>query len=156
MVSEQPGDELGEVAGVATLGRIGEPVRIREARRVEVELLRLRVHPADEGPFVPGESLGERRRRVVRRCDRHALQQDVERDGLARTQAHPGPRRQRGVPADRDQLVELGAPGLDVLEREVERHELHEAGGRPFLVGILGEERAALGVEQQDRFRGER
>src|SRR5207247_8566793 len=32
MVSEQPGDELGEVAGVATLGRLGEPGAMRGVR----------------------------------------------------------------------------------------------------------------------------
>ena len=80
----------------------------------------------------------------------------MERDSLARAQSHPGPWGQRRVPADRDQLVELGAAGLDVLEGEVERHQLDEAGGGPLFFGILGEERPALGIEQQHGLRRER
>ena len=156
VVLEQADGELGQVAGGAPLARVGQAVGVREPGAREAELARLRVHPLDERTFVAGEPLGERRRGVVGRRNCDAIQQDVQRDPRAGAQAHAVFRRQRGVVADLDRFLQVGLAALDVLAREVERHELDEARGRPLVVGVLRVDGPPVSVEKQDGVRRER
>ena len=131
-------------------------MRVGEPGLGELELVSLQVHARDERLFVAiAEMLGHGRRRIVGRGDPDALEQDPEGYLLARAEPHAVPRRQHRVPADPDGFVPLHQTERDVLQRQVERHHLHEARGRVRLVGILRVDHLAIGVEEQDGFGAE-
>ena len=66
----------------------------------------------------------------------------VQRHEIALTQAHPVSVRTGRVVTDGDDVVAVHTPGLDALEGQVERHQLHQTRWRVIGPRILGEEGA--------------
>ncbi len=151
VVVEQPCDQLRHVLRVRPLERIGQAMGVREAGGRHPELLALRIHAVHEARLVTGQMLGERGGGVVGGGDGHALEQDTERDVLPGAKAHAIAAHPRGVRADRDHVLDVGPTTLDGLERQVERHELHQAGRGALHVGVLLEDGPPVGVQEQDR-----
>ena len=85
----------------------------------------------------------------------HALQQGAEGHFLTRAQAHAVAWGLGGPPADPHRPVPLRPPRLEILTRQVEGHQLDEAGRGMVLGRILGEEHGAVGGEEQDGLRAQ-
>ena len=148
MVAQQSRGEIRQIPRGRALGGIGQAVGVGEMGAGQAELLRLVVHPAHEGRLVARKMLGQRGRGVVGGGDRDAFQQHVERYLLAGAQAHAIPGRGRGVRADRDGLVDIGAAGFERFARQIERHQLDQTCRCPLCLGVLGEHGAAFRIEQ--------
>ena len=149
VVDQSPG-ERGEIARVAPLDRIGQAVRVGEARAGQPEVARLVVHPCHEHRLVAAaEAFGERAGRVVRRGDGHALEQHVHRHLLARAQSHAVAPDGGGVTTHAHDLVHVDASGVEVLAGEVQRHQLDQTRGGALVVGVLRVDDTPVGVDEQ-------
>jgi hypothetical protein len=95
--------------------------------------------------------LGHRDGRVVGGRDAHTLEERAQRRRLSLAQSHAIARRLRGVAAHLDRLIPFRFARLQILEGEVEGHELHQAGRGMVLARILGEKHLAVGVEEEHR-----
>jgi hypothetical protein len=114
---------------------------------------------AGESFLAAGHAFGQRYAGVVAALDDRAVQEIIDRhlavDGgkhgrAAGRRAAPAP----GVLADAELVRELDLAFLDGVEDDLDRHQLHHAGRRAQLVGVLFEQDAATGGFHQDRGRG--
>src|SRR5207245_9883622 len=105
--------------------------------------------------LVAREALGERAGRVVRGGDGHALEQHAQRHLLARAQPHAVPPDGGGVATHGHDLFHVGAAGVEILAREVQRHELDQARGGGVVVGVLRVDHAPVEVDEQHRLGAE-
>jgi hypothetical protein len=105
-----------------------------------------------------GDAFGERNAGVVAALDDRTMQEIVDRDLAVERGKHRRAARGRatlapGVLADPVLVGQLDIARLDGVEDDLGRHQLHHAGGRTQLVGILFPQHAAGGRLDQDRGR---
>jgi hypothetical protein len=80
----------------------------------------------------------------------------IRSDLFSGANTHPVLGRGGRIGGDAHRLVDVGPLGLEILERQVERHELDQAGRRAIGVGVLRVDGAPLAVQEQDRLRAQR
>ena len=113
----------------------GQTVDIGKMAVLEPDLLRLLVHQLDKGFLAPGEAFGEDEAGIVAGLDDHAFQQIVDFDAPADRHEHFRSLQPPGPLADRQFVVELGAPLLQHVEDDIGGHDLAHRGRRHALVG---------------------
>ena len=155
-VLEEVLGEGGDVASRRALPRVGEAVGVGEHGVAQAHPPGLRVHPLDEQLLAPREVLGDGLRRVVGRRDADPLQENLEGHGLPGDQPHPEARgAHRGV-ADADGLREGDLPRPEIVVRDVEGHQLDEAGRSAVTLGVLRVEDLAGGeIDEEPGLRGD-
>jgi hypothetical protein len=168
-IGEAVGREIAVVAREALLDRAaerdlvargGDLVLVGQARRIGIdgaahaERARLAGHQLSELLLGAADRLGDHHGRVIGRLRHQALDRILDLEGLARAQAELGRRHAGGMLGNRHAGVELELAGLELLEQQVERHDLGERGGMADAVRIGRVQRlACIGVHHQRRVR---
>ena len=87
---------------------------------------------------------------VICRFGNHRLDGVLDRDGLARLEAELGRGLLCSMGGDLQRRVEPDPPGIELLEQEVERHDLGQRGGVTHRIGVRRlQHLAAVAVDDQ-------
>ena len=145
---------LDRAAEDRLIARGGELVGARQSRRVDIdrarhaERVRLARHQPAEVVLAAADRLGDHDRGVVRRLRDHALDRVVDRDRLPGLELELGGRLRGRVRGYRQARVELELAGFELLEQQVERHDLGDGGRVAQRVGVRRVQHlAGIGVD---------
>ena len=140
---------FAELAHRHLVAGIGQPVGVGEGRFRQAEFARPLGHEVGgKDPLVAGHALGERDAGIVAALDDRAVQEVVDRHLAVEGGEHGRAAGRRaalapGVLADPIFVGQLDVALLDGVEDHLRRHQLHHAGRRAQLVGVLLEQHAA-------------
>ena len=140
------------------IARGGDLLIVRQARRVVIgralhaERAGLRGHQFREARLVTAERFGDDHRDVVGRLGDDGADRGFDLDRFARLETQLGRRLHGGVRRHRKIGARLDLARLELLEQQVERHDLGEGGGMARAVGLVGlHHLAGVGVDDDRR-----
>ncbi len=119
---------------------IGQAVDIGKVTVGEPDFLGFLVHLIDKGLLAAGQPFGQHDAGVVARLHDHAAHQILDLDAAAERHEHLRSAGPPGVLADRQLVIELSPPLLQIVEDEISGHHLAHRRRRHALLGVLVEQ----------------
>jgi hypothetical protein len=142
------------IAGRGHLRRIGQAGSVLVDGAAHAERLRLARHQSGKRVLVAGDGLRHHHGGIVRRTRDHSLDGVFDRERAAGLEAELGRHLSGGFLRDLELAVELELAGLELLEQQIERHDLGERRRMALRIRIgRMQHRAGIGVDDDVRVR---